>query len=689
MLQNAILRSGLTDNRPDAMLTFADAEIALMELSCTAVPSQAGFDLAPRPPPADRSKIPLRPPIVTVMGHVDHGKTTLLDRLRNASVAAGEAGGITQHIGAFSVPVGLRLQATDKKDKRDKSKKAAATKPKSEAQAVPSRKGTGEIKTVTFLDTPGHAAFSEMRSRGAKTTDIIVLVVAADDGVMPQTKEVIDTWTRINQDAGGDEDAVVHMVVALNKTDKPGVKPEEIKNQLLAAGVALEEAGGDVPLVAVSGKTGDGLDELEETLAVVAELADLRAEHDGLPEGVVVESRIEKGRGNVATMLVKRGQLKTGSFLLAGTSWCKVKAMFDSNGKSVKTAGPADPVVVSGWKELPQAGDVVLSAPSEADVKRASDDRQTRLEEEAMVADVGEINEMRRKKAEVDGRKNRMDFLKRGAARAARLGLEFDLKTGQPVPNPNAVPPAPHKLQQAIGEAIAKVECETAQAQEEATAPSGSQGGRKLLNLLIRADVSGSVEAVQATLEGIGNDEVGVRVVDTAVGAPSEADVAMAATVGGQIVCFNVSAPGTVRRAAERQTPKVEVMEDKVIYRLIERVGDEVSKLLPPRVETKVLGEAEVQSIFEISVRANKVHKIAGSRVVNGSITSRTQMRVLRGEERTEIFRGKLDTLKHLKKDVSEVRKGTECGIAFDSFQDFEPGDRIQAFEEVEVQRHI
>ena len=346
IVQNVMTELGMEDTRPDLMLKFEDAEMIAAELNIVAIPNdEASFDIFPRPPPStpeEAAAFPLRPPVVTIMGHVDHGKTTLLDKLRSTSVAEGEAGGITQHIGAFSVPIAGRQQ--------DKGK----------------QKGYRGIQTITFLDTPGHAAFTAMRSRGAMVTDIVVLVVAADDGVMPQTREVIELVAKANPDIDSSDEMFsqppVQMIVALNKVDKPDADPERVKRELLAAGVELEELGGDIPCVHVSGKTGRGLEDLEETIATLAELADLRAEKVGLPEGYVIESKVDKGRGNVATVLVKRSVLESASCIGAGTAWCRVRQSMHAGGRPVARALPDVLVAETATRVLSSGGDLFIAS---------------------------------------------------------------------------------------------------------------------------------------------------------------------------------------------------------------------------------------------------------------------------------------------------------------------------------------
>lgn len=489
---------GLTDTRPDLLLSFSDSELLASEYDLTAIiDEEASFDIYPRPQPSEVNSLPFRPPVVTIMGHVDHGKTTLLDKLRSSSVALGEAGGITQHIGAFSVEVGKGADGTST--------------------------NTNEVKTITFLDTPGHAAFSAMRSRGANVTDIVVLVCAADDGVMPQTKEVIQLVKELNEESetlisteGGKKKSGVQLVVALSKIDKSDSEPERVKRELLAAGVELEEFGGEIPCVEVSGKTGKGLVELEETLAALSELAELRAERIGNVEGFVLESRVEKGRGNIATVLVKRGCLKIGDSILSGTSWCKVRSIIDINNKNLKEAYPTDPVLITGWKDLPNAGDELLGANNELEAKKAVENRKNTEERKKLLKDVEIINESRRLKSEEDEAKNTAEFQLRERKRALRQAsnagtIALDPVTGAPLLSDE------------------EIELESKRKEE-------SDGEADVLEyrLIVKADFSGTVEAVIGAIEGIGNSEAKVKIVSHGVGDVTEGDVAMAQAVGGK-----------------------------------------------------------------------------------------------------------------------------------------------------------
>ncbi|GAA5873367.1 hypothetical protein JCM3774_000760 [Rhodotorula dairenensis] len=626
-VQRAAERIGLEDVRPDRLLTSEDASLLALELGFDPViDDEAGFDLFPLPPsPADL--VSPRPPITGIFGHVDHGKTSLLDALRSTSVASGEAGGITQHIGAFEV--GVESMVANLRSKAE-GKPAPPAKPIQDGDA-----------TITFLDTPGHAAFTAMRSRGAGVTDVAVLVVAADDGVKPQTEEVI-ALLKTAPDVG--------VVVALTKVDKPGVDTTRVKHELLAADVAVEELGGDVPCVEVSSMTGQGLAELVETISALAEVRELTAEREGRVEGRVIESRVEKGRGNVATVLVLRGCLRSTASLVAGTTWARVRTLLPPSGKSVTSAYPGQPVEVTGWKDLPTAGDLVLEAATEDEAKRAVSNRLRRLEQEKMWSEVEIINEKQKRDAEI------LAVRREEEEKAKAKGLRG-----------NAVI---HAGDVAV----------------EQLSAGGDQV--KELLLIVKADVSGTVEAVVGALEGIGNKEAKVKILTSAVGPVTQADVDMARTAGACIIGFNVKAPGSVMKDAAKGPTPVPVHTSPIIYRLVETVRNETAALLPKNVETRVHGEANVQMVFDISVKGRKEPiKIAGSKVFNGVFQKTRKARVIRNGE--TLFTGTVSTLKQVKKDVNEIPKGVECGIALDGFGDWQVDDLIQSIEEVEVARSL
>ncbi|OCB84214.1 initiation factor 2 [Sanghuangporus baumii] len=591
-LQDCMYRNGMEElSSHDHILSSGDASLLAMEFNRNPViDDNAAFDIYAAPPHPEPATLPRRPPIVTIMGHVDHGKTTLLDTLRSSSVAKGEAGGITQHIGAFSVPVRSTLNSPD------------------------------SPHSITFLDTPGHAAFSAMRARGAQVTDIIVLVVAADDGVMPQTKEVINLIKK--------EKGKVGVVVAINKVDKPGVDVSKVQNDLWAEGIELEVMGGDVPSVEVSGLTGHGLENLIETISLLSELQDIRAETDGLAHGYVLESKVTKGFGNTATVLLTRGRLAPSSHIISGTTYAKVRRLMDFSGATIKEASPGTAVVVSGWKELPSAGDEVLQG-KENDIKLAVENRKCKASLAATLEDVEAINAARRHERE-----------------------ERERKANE---NPD--------------------EAE----QRNVRAPAKESGPREL-RLVLKGDVSGSVEALAAAVQAIGNKDAVTKVISTGVGEVTESDVMLAKAAEGMVIAFCVNVPRVANQVASQN--KVPVSSSNVIYKVLDEVKERVVKLLPRIVEKRVTGEAKVLEIFDITGKAKSIIKVAGCRVSNGIIEKNKQARVLRGGE--TVHDGTLSALRILKREVLEVKKGLECGISLNDFNDLRAGDHLQFYEEVE-----
>ena len=504
-------------------------------------------------------EVEARPPVVTIMGHVDHGKTSLLDYIRKTRVASGEAGGITQHIGAYHVETSRG--------------------------------------TVTFLDTPGHAAFTKMRARGAQVTDIVVLIVAADDGVMPQTKEAI-------QHA---KEAGVPMVVAINKIDKPQADIDRVLNDLSQVNVLTEEWGGEVPVVRVSAKTGVGIDDLLETILLVAEVQELTAPVDVPAKGTVIEASIERGRGAVATVLIREGTLRKGDILLCGTQYGRVRALFDENGRSVKEAGPSIPVAVVGLSSAPEAGDEAFVV---------SDERKAR-----------EIAELRQEKQR-DSR-----FAAQNTAKLDNLFSQMQT------------------------------------------------GTRAQVNLLVKADVQGSVEALRSELLKLSTDEVEVRIVSSGIGGMSEGDIDLAAASKAIVVAFNVRADAGARRLA--QDNDVEIRYYSIIYDVINDVRAAMSGLLSPETREVFLGLAEVRNVF----RASGFGQVAGCLVVEGVVRRGSPIRVLR--DNVVIYEGELESLRRHRDDVKEVQVGTECGIAVKDYNDVRVGDQIEVFEQVQVARSI
>lgn len=486
-------------------------------------------DLHPAPElsPEEYAALPAKPPVVTIMGHVDHGKTTILDYMRNSSVAAGEFGGITQHIGAFSVPL-------------------------------------SSGKKITFLDTPGHSAFETMRKRGANVTDIVVLVVAADDSVKPQTVEAI----KHAQAAG------VPMIVAINKIDKDQANPEKVKQDLGRHGVEVEDFGGEVQTVCVSGKTGQGIPELEEAISTLSEILDHRADPLANVEGWVLEGSTKRS-GRVATVLVRSGTLRVGDIIVAGTTWARVRTLKNEAGVAVEEVGPGLPVEVDGWREQPIAGDEVLQAADEQQAHDVTEFRLDMVEREKMAKDVDAINDSR-KQAE---RKN---------------------------------------TEEADSAADAEV------AVEKSTGPD-------ITNFIVKGDVSGSVEAVVDSVSAIGNNEVGCLILRSGVGPPSEFDIEHAASAKGHIINFNTVVPPAIAQMAEQKG--VQILDSNIIYRVVENVKAMLSEKLSPRVTSRVIGEAEIAAEFEIGVSGKKKMKVAGSKVRNGIVDKKHKFKVFRGDK--------------------------------------------------------
>jgi len=496
----------------------------------------------------EKSLVP-RPAVVTIMGHVDHGKTTLLDTIRNTRVVAGEAGGITQHIGAYQVK----------------------------------KKG----KTITFIDTPGHAAFTEMRARGAQLTDIVILVVAADDGVMPQTKEAIEHA----------QAAKVPIIVAINKMDKPTANPDRVKQELVALNLIPEEWGGSTIFVPISALTGKGVDDLLEMVVLTADIENYRANPNRLGMGIVIEAKLDKGRGPVATFLVKNGTIKIGDPIVVGNTYGKIRAMQDETKASLKSAGPSKAVEVTGLVDVPQAGDSFMVFEDERTTRLISEERSSR----AFDIEMG-------------------------------VGKEINLKT--------------------IFEKL--------------------DDSQKELNLIIKGDVQGSIEALRNSLEKVEVEGVKINVVRCAVGAITETDITLAVASGAIIIGFNIHPnAATLKLASEK---KIEIRLYNIIYKVLEDIQAAMVGMLDPVFEEKVTGEAEVRTIF----KASKVGTIAGCYIANGYITRNSDIRLIR--DSIVIYEGKLSSLKRFKDDVKEVKFGYECGMTIENYNDIKEGDIIEAY---------
>ncbi|KAM9054471.1 translation initiation factor IF-2, mitochondrial isoform 1-T3 [Megaptera novaeangliae] len=553
---------------------------------------------AVRRPQADPALLIPRSPVVTIMGHVDHGKTTLLDKLRKTQVAAMEAGGITQHIGAFLV-------------------------------SLPS----GE--KITFLDTPGHAAFSAMRARGAHVTDIIILVVAADDGVMKQTVESI-------QHA---KDAQVPVVLAINKCDKAEADPERVKKELLAYDVVCEDYGGDIQAVHVSALTGDNLMALVEATIALAEMLELKADPTGPVEGTVIESFTDKGRGPVTTAIIQRGTLRKGSILVAGKSWAKVRLMFDENDKAINEACPSMPVGIIGWRDLPSAGDEILEVESEPRAREVVHWRKYEQEQEKNKEDLELIEEKRKEHQE--------------AHRKARE------KYGT----------LPWKERSFIKYKIKK--------QQQPLKPKEKAGGdSNVLPIIIKGDVDGSVEAILNIMDTYdASHECELELVHFGVGDISENDVNLAETFHGVIYGFNVNAGNVIQQSAAKKGVKIKL--HKIIYRLIEDLQEELSSRLPCTVEEHTIGEACILATFSITEGKKKV-PVAGCRVQKGQLEKQKKFKLIRNGH--VIWKGSLISLKHHKDDISVIKTGMDCGLSLDEEKiELKVGDDIVCYEEKEV----
>ncbi len=501
-----------------------------------------------------------RPPVVTIMGHVDHGKTSLLDYIRRTKVASGEAGGITQHIGAYHVQT-----------------------PKG---------------TISFLDTPGHAAFTHMRQRGARLTDIVILVVAADDGVMPQTIEAI-------QHA---KSAKVPLIVAINKIDKSDADPSRVKNDLLAHDVVAEEFGGDTQMVELSAKTGDGVDDLLDAISLQAEVLDLKAVTDGRASGVVIESALDKGRGPVATVLVQQGTLGKGDYLVCGIQYGRVRALYDETGSQVAQAGPSIPVQILGLSGVPESGDDFVVVADERLAKDVAQQRDAKRRESRLVAAAG----------------NRM---------------------------------------------------------EDIMAQMGEGAAQQTLNLVVKADVHGSMQALREALTSLSNEQIRINVIGSGVGGITESDAQLAATSKATVIGFNVRADASARRVIEGNG--VDLRYFSIIYDVIDQVKQVASNVLGKEIREEIIGTAEVRDVF----RSSKFGAVAGCMVVEGVVKRSKPIRVLR--DSVVVFEGELESLRRFKENVDEVRVNTECGIGVKAYNDVQPGDQIECFERIEVQRTL
>ncbi len=506
----------------------------------------------------DEKNLKERPPVVTIMGHVDHGKTTLLDSIRNTRVTAGEAGGITQHIGAYQIR-------------------------------------TDAGKKITFLDTPGHAAFTSMRSRGAQVTDIAILVVAADDGVMPQTVEAINHAKA----------AEVPIIIAVNKMDKEGANPDRVMQELTEYELVSEDWGGDTIFVPMSALQGEGIEELLEMILLVAEVEELKANANRRADGTVIEAELDKGRGAVASLLVQNGTLRVGDPIVVGNTFGRVRAMVNDLGKRIKKAGPSTPVEITGLNNVPQAGD-----------------RFVVFEDEKTARQIGELRQQKQ--------------LEERRGEQSKVSLE-DL--------------------------FEKIK----------------QGDIKDLNIILKADVQGSAEALAASLKKIDVEGVKINIIHTGAGAITESDIILASASNAIVIGFNVRPDNNAKKAAE--TENVDVRLHRIIYKAIEEIEQAMKGMLDPEFEEKVIGQAEVRETFKVS----KIGTIAGSYVTDGKITRDAGVRVIR--DGIVVFEGEIDTLKRFKDDVKEVATNYECGVTLKNFHDIKEGDVFECFVMEEIKR--
>ena len=504
----------------------------------------------------DDNSLKSRPAIITVMGHVDHGKTSLLDYIRKEKVASGEAGGITQHVGAYNV--------------------------------------TNESGSVTFIDTPGHEAFTQMRARGADVTDIVVLVVAADDGIMPQTIEAI------NHTKAAD----VPMIVAINKCDLPEANPSLIKADLTKYEVISEDLGGDVPVVEISATTGKGIDDLLETLNLLAEIEELKSNFDSEPSGFIIESRMEVGKGNVATIIVKRGTLKSGDFIYAGSAFCRVKSVFDHNGKTLKSVTPGSPADIIGWDESPIAGDQFVAAKNQKIAKSKAEENKNKLK-------------------------------------------EFDDSS--------------YTVESRVSEMMQLLQ----------------EGELNTINIIVKADTNGSVEAIKDSLLKLSDGDVSIQIVHAAVGGIVLSDVDLAGATDSLIVGFNVRPDSQARNMG--QSKGIDIRTYNIIYELIDDISEAVRGQLTVKTEETVIGMVDVKTTF----RAPKVGVVAGSIVAEGKVDLDAKARLLR--DGVVIYEGSIVSLRRFKDNVETVNEGLECGIGLSDYKDIKQGDVIEILGEVEV----
>ncbi|KAI9296032.1 initiation factor 2 [Neoconidiobolus thromboides FSU 785] len=596
LMRRRMIESGLPDHPYDYLLSADDASVIAMAFNLNPIEDEhQAKDIYPQSPPSATdpdAPHPLRAPVVTIMGHVDHGKTTLLDTLRKSSVAAGEAGGITQHVGAFKVEL---------------------------------KSG----QSITFLDTPGHAAFRNMRSRGAHVTDIVVLVIAADDGIMPQTIEAIQHSL----------EAEVPIIVALTKCDKPTKNIKQIKEDLMQHNVQLEEFGGDTPVVEIAAPTGKGIVELEETISTLAEVLDLRAPKKGGSEAVVLESNIDRGLGPVATVVVGRGTLKPGQYLVAGESWCKIKSLTNENGKIIKEALPGSPARVSGWRNMPKAGDLCLQAKNEDEAKVVISNRSRVSQQNQEIKDMIAINEKRQK--------------------------EYEL---------------------------------LASMDETNEAPLNVEDELPILPIVIKGDVSGTVEAIEESIAQFPDKKVKAKVILRGVGPVTKADLDVALAAKGIIVTFNIKTDKDIIQLA--QSKKIDILSHKIIYSLLEDIKKRMVDLLPITYQYVEEAKVEIVKLFSMKLKNRSgLTNIAGCKVVSGTLQKSHFINIYRPKGKDDKIKGGsgelikenaiISVLKVFKEDVEQVKSGSECAIELNRFDQYKEGDKLLAYNRIEAPRML
>lgn len=595
-VQKTMENMGFSSNHWDYIVDDESAVLIADELGVKAeINANHGEDLYPQSLPETITELPPRPPVVALMGHVDHGKTTLLDYFRNSRIVDGEKGGITQHIGAFLTKL-------------------------------------GNSQEICFLDTPGHEAFLKLRQRGANLTDIILLVVAADDSVMPQTKEAIK-----HASAAG-----VPTIVALTKCDKPESKPDKVIADLAGAGVDVEAYGGETQCIPVSAVTGQGINDLTAALQAQIEIQDVRAPtKDFRAEGVVVESSVSKGIGPAATMIVRKGVLRPRQIVVAGTTWCRVRQLTNERSQSLKEAYPGTPVRITGWRDLPEPGDTILEAPGgEAQAKRVVLNRKRLLT---------------------------------AAQEAKQIAIMNDSMLLQQA---EAEKKARHDERAALG--LAEVDADVELSQNT---------GPREVPFIIKADVAGSAEAMNDIIGHLGNDEIKATVLFSAVGPITESDVFRAEAAGNNasIIAFSTNVTRQIERLAEQR--KVPIKRYDVIYKAMEDVSAQLSSQLSPIITRKIIGNAEIRAVFTITVKRKTKLQVAGVKINRGLFTPSTLVQVVRGKK--TIHEGHLATIQHGKDDVTEAHKGSEYGITFNKWSEFKEGDIIEGYEEIRTPRYI